>query len=132
MKKSITAVLGVSVVIALGMYVSRPKAEPVSPEAAAEVAAAQEAEPAPMAERVDAHGDARQPVEDAKVAAPATRALAVTSSPEPDAAFVQRTVDSLVSPKANYLQKREAWKQLRDAGKLDQAIADLEQRKVND
>lgn len=41
-------------------------------------------------------------------------------------------VDVLVSTEATYQQKREAWKQLREAGKLDQAIAELEQRTAND
>jgi len=40
--------------------------------------------------------------------------------------------DTLVSPQASYLQKQEIWKQLRDAGKLDPIIADLEQRAAND
>lgn len=34
---------------------------------------------------------------------------------------------TLVSPQASYAQKQAAWKQLRDAGQLDQAIAQLEQ-----
>jgi tetratricopeptide (TPR) repeat protein len=33
----------------------------------------------------------------------------------------------LVSPQASFAQKQAAWKQLRDAGKLDEAIAELEQ-----
>ncbi len=41
-------------------------------------------------------------------------------------------VDVLVSPQASHQQKQEAWKQLGEAGKLDQAIAELEQRTAND
>jgi len=42
--------------------------------------------------------------------------------------MLDQTVDTLVSAQASYAQKQEAWKQLRQAGKLDQAIAELEQR----
>jgi tetratricopeptide (TPR) repeat protein len=46
--------------------------------------------------------------------------------------FRSRTVDLLVSKEASYQQKQEAWKQLRDSGQLDQAIAELEQRVASD
>jgi tetratricopeptide (TPR) repeat protein len=38
----------------------------------------------------------------------------------------------LISPQVAYQQKRDAWKQLRETGKLDQVIADLEQRTTNE
>jgi tetratricopeptide (TPR) repeat protein len=41
-------------------------------------------------------------------------------------------VDTLVSPQSNYQQKRDVFKQLREAGKLDQAIAELEHRMTSD
>ena len=47
---------------------------------------------------------------------------------ELDRTITSRAVDVLVSPQAAYEQKRAAWKQLRESGKLDQAIAELEQR----
>jgi tetratricopeptide (TPR) repeat protein len=53
-------------------------------------------------------------------------------NPALEAASLSRTIDVLVSPQATYQQKAEAWKQLREAGKLDQAIAELEQRTAND
>jgi tetratricopeptide (TPR) repeat protein len=46
--------------------------------------------------------------------------------------MLSQLVDTLVSPRASYEQKRSAWKQLRDSGKLDQAIGDLEQRMAAD
>ena len=39
-----------------------------------------------------------------------------------------QAVESIVSPRASHAQKEAAWKQLRESGKLDQAIGDLEQR----
>ena len=46
--------------------------------------------------------------------------------------LVAEAVDILVSPQATYEQKRSTWKQLKEAGKLDQAIAELEQRVAAD
>lgn len=42
--------------------------------------------------------------------------------------MLNQTLDILLSPQAGYGQKQNAWKQLRDSGKLDQAIKELEQR----
>jgi tetratricopeptide (TPR) repeat protein len=42
-----------------------------------------------------------------------------------------QAVDLLVSSQASYEQKRATWKQLRERGCLDQAIAELEQRRAD-
>jgi tetratricopeptide (TPR) repeat protein len=39
-----------------------------------------------------------------------------------------QAIESIVSPRASHAQKETAWKQLRESGKLDQAIGELEQR----
>jgi len=91
-------------------------------------------------------GDARQAVEPvatqpeppAQPAAPppAANATASTASapvnPALEAAALSRTVDVLVSPQASHQQKQDAWKYLGEAGKLDQAIAELERRMTNE
>src|SRR5262245_21510377 len=41
-------------------------------------------------------------------------------------------LEILVSPQMSYQKKQEAWAQLRDSGKLDQTIADLERRAAAD
>jgi hypothetical protein len=136
MKRLIIAVIGVGVVVVgLGWHLNRPTAPAALPaEPVAEIA------PAPA-------GDAPQPVQPVAAQAEqppaqptaASRVASATSftapssiNPALDASFVSRTVDVLVSPQAGYQQKTAAWKQLRDAGKFDQAIADLEQRTAND
>jgi len=48
----------------------------------------------------------------------------------PPTAFRQ-AIDILVSPQTNFQQRQAAWKQLRDAGELDQALATLKQGAVN-
>ena len=40
----------------------------------------------------------------------------------------QQALDALVSSQTPFLQKQAAWQQLRDAGQLDQLIAEVEQR----
>jgi tetratricopeptide (TPR) repeat protein len=48
----------------------------------------------------------------------------------PPSAFCQ-AIDILVSPQTNFQQRQAAWKQLRDAGELAQALATLKQGAVN-
>jgi hypothetical protein len=46
------------------------------------------------------------------------------SSPLP----FQQTMQTLISPRTSFEQKQAAWQQLKDSGKMDLAISDLEQR----
>jgi tetratricopeptide (TPR) repeat protein len=48
----------------------------------------------------------------------------------PPTAFRQ-AIDILVSPQTSFQQRQAAWKQLRDAGELDQALASLKQGVAN-
>jgi cytochrome c-type biogenesis protein CcmH/NrfG len=51
-----------------------------------------------------------------------------TSAAKPSvAATFSQPLQTLVSPQASFAQKQAAWKQLRDTGQLDQAIAQLKQ-----
>ena len=63
---------------------------------------------------------------------PTSYTAAVPPNPALEAASLSRMVDVLISPQASHQQKQEAWKYLGEAGKLDQAIAELEQRTAND
>ena len=135
MKRLFIAVIGVGILaVGLGWYLNRPTTRAVPPaEPATETA------PAPT-------GDARQAVEPVAaqpeqpaLPAPAPRAAKPTSNtaaapvnPALEASYLSRTVDVLVSPQASHQQKQDAWKYLAEAGKLDQAIVDLEQRTAND
>jgi cytochrome c-type biogenesis protein CcmH/NrfG len=73
-----------------------------------------------------------QPATEPIVAKATSSSVAPSVNPALDASFVSRTIDILVSPQVSYQQKTAAWKQLREAGKLDQVIADLEQRTAAD
>ena len=50
--------------------------------------------------------------------------------PTPPTAF-RRALDILVSPQTSFQQRQAAWKQLRDAGELDRALASLKQGTEN-
>jgi len=135
MKRLMTAVVGVGVVVVgLGWHLNRPMTQAVSPaEPIAEIGSAPASDAPRSVEPVAAQPEpAAQPA----AAPPPARATAYTvaaqANPVLEAASLSRTVDVLVSPQASYEQKRQAWKQLREAGKLDQAITELEQRTVND
>ncbi|HWX21124.1 MAG TPA: hypothetical protein VN578_14580 [Candidatus Binatia bacterium] len=134
MKKMIVAVIGLSVLTGLGFYVNRPKPLPVLPvEPVAEVAPPAAAEEPQAVQPVAALPEpAVQPALAPNVPKPISRPVAAAANSELDAAFLGRTVDVLVSPQASHQQKRDAWKQLRETGKLDQAIAELEHRTAND
>ncbi len=123
------AVIGVGVVVVgLGWHLNRPTTRAVPPaEPATETAPAQTVEPVAAQPEQPAQPAAAPPV------AKATASTATASvNPALDAAALSRTVDVLVSPQASHQQKQDAWKYLGEAGKLDQAIADLERRMTNE
>ncbi len=134
MKRTVWIVLSVSVLAGLVLYLNRSKGlPPVSTEPATEPASA------PVAEAVPAP----VPVESPRVLSPAPAAAPAPAPPAKEtsvvsiqanleSALVRRTVDLLVAPQGSHEEKQAAWAQLRDAGKLDQAIRDLEQRMVAD
>ena len=135
MKRLIMAVIGVGVVaVGLGWHLNRPTTLAVSPaEPTTESAPAPAGDVPQAVEPVAAqpeHPD--QPTAAPRVATATSYTASASVNPALDPSFVSRTVDVLVSPQASYQQKTAAWKQLRDAGKLDQAIADLEQRTAAD
>ena len=135
MKRLIVGVVGVgALVVGLGWYLNRPTTRAVPPEAPVAEAASAPAGDAPQAvEPVTAPCEApTPPAGQPSVAKVIARPVAASVNPALDASFLTRTVDVLVSPQASYQQKQEAWKQLREAGKLDQAIVELEQRTAND
>ena len=134
MKSLIFGVLSVAALAGAWVCLSRAKAPPaaaIQPVVEASAAAAGEtplrAEPAPAPRRMPPDSPA-QPA----AAQPHKVAAAGTARAVQDAAMVGRTVDLLVSREATYGQKQAAWKQLRDAGRLDEAIHDLEQRMAAD
>jgi hypothetical protein len=135
MKTCIIAIVGASVLAAgLGFYVNRREPQPVMPvEPVAEAVPAAAAEDSRHNEPARTPSEAPiQPKQAPTVAGPKAPPSPARPNPALDASLVGRTVDLLVSPLASYSQKRDAWKQLRESGKLDLAIADLEQRMTND
>jgi len=131
MKRLILAVLSLGVMAGLAFHVSRTKAPvvaPAEPEAESSSAAAT-AESQPVKPVATRHEQLRRNSADAGSAgwgAPAHAPLT-----EVRFAFNQ-AIETLVSRQATYDQRQAAWKQLKDTGKLDQAIAELEQRMAGD
>ena len=134
MKGLIIAVVGAGMVAGVVIYLDKPKALPIpTPEAVVESA------PAPA-------NDDQRPLEPAvkQVAPPIAQPArpGATNPPQQvppsstyaklDAANLNGAVDILVSPQASHEQKQATWKQLRESGKIDLAIRELEQRAAND
>jgi tetratricopeptide (TPR) repeat protein len=136
MKKSILAVLGLSLLAGVFCFLNRsrtltdapapPVAEAVTPPAGE---APLKAEPI-LAARPQATPPASLPTP--VPAGSKTELSPASTKARLDEAFVNRALEILVSPQVGYGQKREAWKQLRDQGRLDLAIKELEQRMAAD
>src|SRR5436309_2981061 len=135
MKRLILAAVGVGVIGGATLYWNRQKTAPVSPaepmaEAAAtrtpedtqsaKVVAMQQSEPRVSA----AAADSNQPL----LASPVSNEVKLDNAANSSAptAFNQ-AIGILVSPQSSFQQRQAAWKQLRDAGELDQALATLKQ-----
>jgi tetratricopeptide (TPR) repeat protein len=136
MKRLTIAVLGVGVVVCVALYANRPKAPaPVSaaPEALSETVSAQAGAEAAV---VESPRPATEPVTTLSPLPVRSRSGSVPaaspSNEQLEKALLNQTVDTLVAAQATHSQKQEAWKQLREAGKLDQAITELEHRVADD
>jgi hypothetical protein len=131
MKRLIITLMALSTVIVAGMYVNRSKPAVAKPSDIANQTAespnvrqAMEYRPGPN--KVIAAAEFNR----TNVGA-ASSALEIPNS-APTAAgsklLLNQAVETLVSPRTSYQQRQETWKQLRQAGKLDEAITELEQR----
>ncbi len=132
MKRFVLAVLGFSVAVGLVAYLNRPTPPQVaSAKPAVKPAPVQTSAPPQPVKPLVAR-TAQQAAEDADSSGKGSVASKRSTSGKSDASIVAKSIDILVSPKASFEQKQAAWKQLREAGKLDQAISELEQRAAND
>ena len=139
MKRLILAAVSVGVIGGATLYWNRQKTASVSPaETMAEAAPSRTPEDTQSAKVV-----AMQQSEPQVPAVPADSnqpplASPISNEPEVDndanssapTAFRQ-AIAILVSPQSSFQQRQAAWKQLRDAGELDQAIATLKQGTTN-
>jgi hypothetical protein len=131
MRKSILAAGGLGLLFAVVLAVSRPGSSPVAP---AEPATEPDTAPAGSAAPSPATTARRpQPVRKSPMNAvgPASASPSATAGTDIRFAFNQ-AIDTLLSPTASYEQKQGAWKQLKDTGKLDEAIGELERRMADD
>lgn len=128
------AVVGLGVVAGISVKKSRQPAAPTAGSAPSGAAATIQHD-SPEQPSATAKTPWRSPVEvqsnvsnlpdstTAESAAPAKANVSRTAQP-----LVRQAVDTLVSPQANFVQRSTVLDQLRNSGKLDQAIGDLEQR----
>jgi len=135
MKRLILIMFGLGALIGLTVYLNRPEPPPVSQaEPLAEPGSSQT-----IQNRQAAQPQAGRPAPPSQVVAetraprPASLPSAPSAPPRPEAPIAfNHTLDVLVSAQASHEQRQAAWQQLREAGKLDQAIGELEQRAAND
>jgi hypothetical protein len=103
-------------------------APPPAETAEARAGASEPAEESPSSE-----ASASEPGDTPNTTSPTSAKVPATPPAKPSfAADISQLLQTLVSPQATYAQKQAAWKQLRDDGKLDEAIAELERAAKTD
>ena len=131
MKRLIVSAIGAGALfVGVEWYLNRPtKAAAPPAEVVVETApAASEDRPRAIEPAAQQPEPAAQPPPAPPVAKVTSNAVAASVNPALDASLLSRTVDTLVSAQASHDQKQDAWKYLGAAGKLDQAITELEKR----
>jgi hypothetical protein len=139
MKRLILALVSVGVIGGATLYLNRQKTAPVSP-------AEPMAEEAPSRTMEDMQSVKAVPMQQTQPQVSATAADSsqsplvspVLNKVKPDnptnstaATAFRQAIDILVSPQTSFQQRQAAWKQLREAGELDQALAALKQGAAN-
>lgn len=134
MKRLILAAVLFGVVIAFGMYVNRQKSTPVPPtESSAEPGASSQdpstaprasaRETAPLAKRVESNPGQTN----------LTEPVSPDLSPTPDSKLLfNQTIESLISAQTSYEQRQGLWEKLSEAGRLDQALTELQHQVAAD
>ena len=141
MKKTAIILTGIVLAGVLGFAIARNHYRNVpSPESAlaqAQEHAAQATEPEPTETSPPTpprrSGTASSAATKAATATRPTGTADIERKPaKPVSLVFSQALDTLTSPQAAFAQRQSAWKQLKDAGQLDQAITELEQRATTD
>src|SRR5437667_3017974 len=136
MRRLILAVVGVGMIGGATLYVNRQKTGPVSlEEPMAEATPTRTPEDTRSGKAVVVQQTEPQVSGAAADSIQTPLASPVLNEVKPDNATnstpptaFRQAIDILVSPQTSFQQRQAAWKQLRDAGELDQALATLKQR----
>jgi tetratricopeptide (TPR) repeat protein len=125
-------ILGLGIIAGTIFYLERPKASPVLAKPVAAAASNRTLAAAPSVAAAAPQPTRPRPVPedpgDAKPAPVVAPALADAKADDSAGATAfSRAIDILVSKQSSFQQRQAAWKQLREAGELDQAIAALKQ-----
>jgi tetratricopeptide (TPR) repeat protein len=136
MKRLILAVVSVGVIGGATLYLNRQKTAPVSPaEPMAEAAPSRTMEDTRSVKAVAVQQTEQKVSATAANPSQAPLASPVLNEVKPDnsanSTLFRQAIDILVSPQTSFQQRQAAWKQLRDAGELDQALATLKQGAAN-
>jgi tetratricopeptide (TPR) repeat protein len=130
MKIFVWAVLGGAGLVGTMLYITWPKVVSVTPaETAVEATASPSSNSQPIVEVPSTPSPDSSSVPSTQSPSSKSQDWPVAAShTDADSSQVEHLVDLLTSPQSTHEQKQAAWKQLRDSGKLDQAIGQLELR----
>lgn len=132
MKSTVLLVFGICLGIASTIVYF--KQQPAPPPPAPVIVPVAETEPAALPETITVASKATPVVTETKPEpAPAPAAQSVASEVESEtAAAFRKTIDTLLSPTLSPRQKHEMFEQFRNAGQMDQVIAELKRRAKGD
>jgi hypothetical protein len=130
MKYLIIAVFGVGIIAAVACYLNQPKRLAVSAmeQAPAPGSAKAIQEPSTIEPTNSTQEQPGRPAFEPGTGTQNERKSDMPADGKLCASMLKQAVDVLVSQQSTYAQKQATWKKLRDAGKLDGAITELEQR----
>jgi len=125
----ISIVIGVAAAVAVVTmwWLSNPPPSDQKTARPAKTSDTRASAPEPAEESPSSEASASEPGNTPAVATPTSVEAPATRPAKPVfAADISQLLETLVSPQASFAQRQQAWKQLRDTGKLDEAIAELE------
>jgi tetratricopeptide (TPR) repeat protein len=124
MKQLILVTIGFGVIIALGIGLNRANTSPDSP---VNTLAAPASAPAPQVWLKAANPPAELSTSTANRSSRSSGSAPAAVETESERAF-REAIATLLSPQSTFTQKQAVWKQLKEAGQMDDAIAELERR----
>ena len=135
MKRLVFAVFGLATLVGLAFYVSRPGPAPAVPVESSTESTPDQTSESPQSVRPRVAKTHPLPQLSNELRERGREPSAAGSSNEPgpkDFSTLNYSIGILVSPQATYEQKQAVWKQLREAGQLDQCISALERKAAED
>jgi hypothetical protein len=134
LKITLMTLAGISFATGIGLFLIRPQPgnTPTSVPSTPQIEPASVDTVTAVAPRQMEPGSAPQPSPTTTDAAPSAATPKTGAGLSPAKIAVDQAVETILAPHSSFEQKQAAWSQLRQSGRLDQAINQLEERAAED